>query len=247
MNDASKGPLLAIDTSTATGSVAIGNGDRLLVEIVLGITGRHSTALMPAVDAALRWAGATPRQLRGVVVSGGPGSFTGLRIGAATAKGIVHALRLPLWSFSGLLVAAASVAAPGPGAPQTICALFDARRRTVFSGVYRFRTSGHETSVDSISGPEVTEIDLLMERLRGSETPLFTGDGAHAHREEIVRGLGAAIAPSHLALPRASSLLWLCSLAPGLGLVEDPVAWEPEYLRPSGAERIAAQRQAGEP
>lgn len=245
MNGAPEGPLLAIDTSMSTGSVAVGDGSRVLVEIMIGMLGQHSTALMPAVDAALRWAGVERSELRGVVVSGGPGSFTGLRIGAATAKGIVHALGLPLWSYDGLLVAAASIAAPGPDAPQTVCALFDARRGTVFAAVYRFRTVDGRAAVEPVSGPEVTDLDQLLDRLRGTAPPLFTGDGALVYRDRIARSLGPTIAPAHLALPRASSLLWLASVAPARGFVEDPVAWEPEYLRPAGAERIAAQRASG--
>jgi tRNA threonylcarbamoyladenosine biosynthesis protein TsaB len=137
-----RGPLLAIDTSVAAGSVAVGEGARVLAEVSLGVSGQHSTALMPAVDAAVRWAGLTRAELGGVVVAGGPGSFTGLRIGAATAKGIVATLELPLWAYSGLLGAAAGCALPAPGGTVSVCSLFDARRRDVYAAVYRFEEWG---------------------------------------------------------------------------------------------------------
>jgi tRNA threonylcarbamoyladenosine biosynthesis protein TsaB len=233
------GPLLALDASTGTGSVALGDGERLLAEVVLGVPGQHSTALMPAVDAALRWAGLAPASLTGVVVAGGPGSFTGLRIAAASAKGIVHALGLPLWSYSGLLAAAAgALAARGS---TTVCSLFDARGRDVYAATYRFDDDGGQRSVHVLTGPEALPLDDLLARFDAQDPPAFAGDGALRHQAEIRDRLGAHILPPHLALPRASSLLWLARAAPALGRVEEPATWEPEYVRASGAERIAAR------
>jgi tRNA threonylcarbamoyladenosine biosynthesis protein TsaB len=240
------GPLLALDTSTTAGSVAVGDGRRVLAEVTLGLSGQHSTALMPAVDAAVRWAGLAPADLRGVAVGGGPGSFTGLRIGAATAKGIVATLGLPLWSYSGLLVAAAGCAVARPEADAPVCALFDARRRDVYAACYRFgRGEGGAVRVEEVFGPEALAVDELLDRFRGGPPPLFTGDGALLHAAEIERELGAAIAPPHMALPRAAALLWLVEVAPEAGRVADPAAWEPEYVRAAGAERIAEARRAG--
>lgn len=233
-----EGPVLALETSTSAGSVAVGDGDRLLAEVVLSVAGQHSRALMPAIDAAVRWAGLSPGDLKGVVVGGGPGSFTGLRIGAAAAKGIVHALDLPLWSYSGLLATAAGGAA---GSDRTVCALFDARRRDVYAASYRF-SAGAE-AVEVVSGPEAVTLDELLDRYRVGEPPLFTGEAALLYREEIRRVLRASVVPTHLAVPRASSLLWLAGAVPETGRVKDPGTWEPEYVRASGAERIAAQRE----
>lgn len=104
-------PFLAIDTSTALGSVAVGRGDRLLAEVVVGVSVRHSEALLPAIDFTLRSAGLEPADLGGVVVGGGPGSFTGVRVAGATAKGLVRVLGVPLYAYSGLLALAAGVGA----------------------------------------------------------------------------------------------------------------------------------------
>jgi tRNA threonylcarbamoyladenosine biosynthesis protein TsaB len=238
-----EGPLLALDTSTSAGSVAVGDGGRVLCEITLGISGQHSTALMPAVDAAVRWAGLTPRDLRGVVVGGGPGSFTGLRIGAATAKGIVSTLGVPMWAYSGLLGAAAGCAVGGAEG-AVVCALFDARRRDVYAACYAFPDADGESTVEEVWGVEALPLEQVLERVRGRGPVVFTGDGALQHAEEIRREASATVAPPHLALPRASSLLWLAARAPALGAVADPAGWEPEYVRASGAERIAADRGA---
>jgi tRNA threonylcarbamoyladenosine biosynthesis protein TsaB len=230
------GPVLALDTSTSMGSVAVGDGDALLAETVLRVGAGHSQALLPAMDRALRSAGLTPADLRAVVVAGGPGSFTGVRIGAATAKGIVHALGIPLHAYSGLLAAAAGCW----GAGRPVCALFDARRRDVYAACYRFGAG-----VEEVFPPEALTLDALLEHLRG-EPVLFTGEAAVLHREEIERERGRSVVPAHLAVPRASALLALLREAPELGRVEDPAQWEPEYVRASGAERIAAAATGGE-
>src|SRR5262245_22327989 len=94
---------LALDTSTATGSAALGRDGNLLAEIVLGNGTRQSTQLLPAIDYLMGVLDAQPTDLDRVVVGGGPGSFTGLRISAATAKGLVAALGLELLAYSGLL------------------------------------------------------------------------------------------------------------------------------------------------
>jgi tRNA threonylcarbamoyladenosine biosynthesis protein TsaB len=251
-----EGPLLAIDTSTTAGSVAVGDGDRLLAEVTLGVAGQHSTALMPAIDATVRWAGLARRDLRGVVVAGGPGSFTGLRIGAATAKGIVATLGVPLWSYSGLLATAAGCAMVSAAGDPLVCAMFDARRRDVYAACYRFRRAesgtrreggGRTTAflpvVQTVMEPAAMSLDEVLERYGAGTVPLFTGEAAVIHADEIEQRLGAHTVPSHLVIPRASSLLWLTRAAPAMGWIDEPAGWEPDYLRASGAERIAAARK----
>lgn len=228
-----EGPVLALDTSTETGSVAVGRGARLLAELVLSVGPGHSAALMPAVDQALRTAGLAPRELAAVVVAGGPGSFTGVRIAAAAAKGIVAALGIPLFAYSGLLAAAAA----HWGAAQPVCALFDARRRDVYAGCWRFGADGAE----EVLAPAAMTVDEVVARFRGQAPPLFTGDAAALHGEELARELpGCAVVPPLLATSRGAALLHLARALPGAGHVRDAAAWEPEYLRSSGAERTAA-------
>lgn len=233
------GPILALDSSTSTGSAAVGDATGVFAEVVRSVAAGHSSALLPAVEEVLASAGLRPGDLAAVVVGGGPGSFTGLRIAAATAKGMLRALGVPLYSYSGLLATAVSAWS----APGRVCALFDARRRDVFAACYRF---GGEVPVEVEMGPEAISLDQLIERYRGGEPPLFVGEGAVLHREELRAVLGARVGPPHLGLPRASALVWLAATLPGLGEVADPADWEPDYLRASGAERIAA-RAAGAP
>lgn len=223
-------PLLALDTSTPVGGVAVGTAERLLAEVVLGAGTRHAGELMPAVDFALERAGLAPAALAGVVVAGGPGSFTGIRIAGATAKGLVRALGVPLFSYSGLLALAAGAAVD----ERPVCALFDARRGEVYAACYAFPELA---GVEEILAPGPRRVDEVLDAL-ADFSPLYVGDGARLHASRI-RERGARLAPPHLSIPRASSLLWLAEIEPA-GRVAEPAEWEPAYLRPSGAERIAA-------
>lgn len=225
---ASTAPFLAIDTSSPVGSVAVGRGDRLLAEVVMGVRVRHAEALLPAIDFALSRAALAPSDLGGVVVAGGPGSFTGVRIAGAAAKGLVRALGVPLYAYSGLLALAAGAAA----ADRPVCALFDARREEVYAAAYDF-TGG---APRELLGPAARAVDSVVDAL-AELRPLYVGDGALKHRERLEQ-TGGRVAPALLAVPRAASLLWLVDADPS-GLVNDVAAWEPAYLRPSGAERVA--------
>jgi tRNA threonylcarbamoyladenosine biosynthesis protein TsaB len=230
---ASTGPVLALDSSTRGGSVAVGVGGRVVAERVLPSEAGASSLLMPAVDEAMRAAEVGPRDLAAVVVSGGPGSFTGLRIAAATAKAIVRACGIPLFAYSGLLAAAAGLR----NERRPIAALFDARNREVFAGCWRFDGDG----VHAVMAPAILRIDDVIDRL-SDDSPLFTGDGAALHVAELEAAFGAGSARAEADESPAAGLLWLASAVPEMGRVSAPAAWEPEYLRASGAERIAAAR-----
>jgi tRNA threonylcarbamoyl adenosine modification protein YeaZ len=190
---------------------------------------------MPAVDEAVRAAGLAPRDLSAVVVGGGPGSFTGLRIAAATAKALARALGVPLFAYSGLMAAAATLRHAG----RPVAALFDARNREVFAGCWRFRDDG----ADEILAPAILTLDDTVDRLT-SHAPLLTGDGATAHADTLRAAFGAEAVVARADESPAAGLLWLARTVPALGRVDRPAAWEPEYLRASGAERIAAARGA---
>lgn len=240
----SQGPILALDSSTSLGSVAVGDADGIYGEVTRNVAGGHSAALLPAVAQVMEAAGLRPRDLGGVVVGAGPGSFTGLRVAAATAKGMLQALDLPFFAYSGLLATAASAwAAPGP-----VCALFDARRRDVYAACYRFGgragvDEGGADAVEVVFPATALAIEEVVERFAGAEMPLFVGEGALLHRE-LLESQGARVGPAQLAGPRAAALIWLAVNAPELGKVEDRTAWEPNYVRAAGAVRIAAKAAA---
>ncbi|HET7276327.1 MAG TPA: hypothetical protein VFI91_14250, partial [Longimicrobiaceae bacterium] len=143
-------------------------------------------------------------------------------------------LGVPLYSYSGLLVSAGGAWA----ADRLVCALFDARRRDVYAACYRFGKG----EVEVVMGACALSLDEVVGRFEGDEVPVFTGEGAVLHAAELQERLGAMVVPSLLSAPRAAVLLWLVNAEPELGLVADAAAWEPDYVRASGAERIAAQK-----
>jgi tRNA threonylcarbamoyladenosine biosynthesis protein TsaB len=239
---------VAVETATPVGTVAVGRAGVVLAEVALGVQTRHAEAILPALDAALALAGEDRSAIDEVVVGGGPGSFTGVRVAAATAKGLVAALDRPLIAYSSLLALAAGVPFDGP-----VCALFDARRGEVYAGCWRVDEDGLATVVPPMVGPVAAvlgavgggvagavagagpEAGALADELAGT---LFVGDGALRYRDLLVAaGARAARVP---AFPRASALLWLAEHHPSGARVADAAGWEPEYVRESSAERGVA-------
>lgn len=226
--------VLAIDSSTRDAYVAVEVDGTLAAEEAVTARANASSALLPAVDRALREAGLAPGGVSAVVVGGGPGSFTGLRIAAATAKGVVRALGVPLYAYSGLLAAAAA----HRDGDRAVCALFDARNREVFAGCWRFGPGVRE-----VLGVTAASIDEVVERLRG-ESVRFVGEGAALHRALLRDAFGVEAVAGEERSP-AGGLLWLARTVPELGRVANAAAWEPDYVRAAGVERIAAARGGG--
>jgi tRNA threonylcarbamoyladenosine biosynthesis protein TsaB len=218
--------LLAFDTATRLASIAVGTATSVAAEVTLGVTSRHSQNLLPAIDWALRQAGVTKDDITGIVIGAGPGSFTGVRIAAATAKGLVHALGVPLYAHSTLLAIASTAAQR----EQPVCAVLDARRGEVYAACYRFPGLG---APETLLAPSATTVENLLRDVAGLR-PLFVGEGALRYRAEFEPW--GAVAPPHLGLPRAAALLWLSGAA-GTPPVENAARWEPSYLRESGAHR----------
>ena len=217
--------MLALETSTRLGSVAVGGEGRVLAESVLSVRATYSETVLDEASRLLDRAGVRAADLGGVVVGSGPGSFTGVRIAAALAKGLSFANDLPLYAYSSLRVVAASI---GDG---RVCAVFDARRAEVYAAAF---ADGAEAGCTL--GPTVLAIDELLDGMDPVAGWAFAGDGALVHRDAIEER-GGRVLPAHLGVPRASALLWLAETVPDDGIVGDRGLWEPEYVRASGAER----------
>jgi tRNA threonylcarbamoyladenosine biosynthesis protein TsaB len=217
--------MLALETSTRLGSVAVGGNGRVLAESVLSVRATFSETVLDEASRLLDRAEVRAADLDGVVVGAGPGSFTGVRIAAALAKGLCFANDLPLYAYSSLRGVAASVG----DAP--VCAVFDARREEVYAAAF-----GQGAAADATLGPLVLDIADLLDRLEPAGDWVFAGDGALAHHD-VIEERGGRVLPAHLGVPRASALLWLAEVAPLAGRVRDRGLWEPEYVRASGAER----------
>lgn len=214
---------LAVETSTSSGCVAIWK-DGLAYEETQGISGVHSERVLPSIARAMDVVGVRPDEITSLIVGGGPGSFTGVRIAASLAKGWVGARETPLFTYSSLLAVAA-----GAGGDRALCAMFDARREEVYAACYTIGVNGYTTDID----PGAWEVRRLLNEIanRGLD-PLFAGDGATRNRAMIADAFGPErVLPEHLGFPRAASLLWLRAVAPEAGRVERPGEWTPLYVR----------------
>jgi tRNA threonylcarbamoyladenosine biosynthesis protein TsaB len=238
------GVYLALETSGAIGSVAVSFGRELIARELLFRAQEQSRRILPAIESTLQRAGVRMDRVSGVVVGAGPGSFTGVRIAAATAKGLVHALDVPLWSASSLAAAALTdrvlprvggtegwwqdVAAWSDGSERHV--LFDARGERLYAAGYAVAADG--TLVTKVPPRATTLGDLLAE---ATGDVVWVGDGAVRHRTRLEAAGGRLLGPP-AGLPTADALLHM--LAHGdAEWVAEPAGWEPLYLKPSNAER----------
>ena len=219
---------LALETSTRLGSIALGDGDRLISECALAVRATHSETVLDEVARMLDRARVDPGGIERVVIGAGPGSFTGVRIAAALAKGWCHAREVPLYAYSSLRAVAASAGR------ERVCALFDARRGEVYGAAYA--GGGLE---GPRFGPAASGIDAWLDGLDDVGGWAFAGEGAIRQRGAI-EARGGVVLPAFLGVPRAAALLWLGERLPG-GRVDDITRWEPGYVRSSGAERHAGR------
>lgn len=213
---------LALDTATPFGSVAVGTSGGVIAEVSVGPR-RHAAATLPAAAEVLRLAGAGFADLEGIVLADGPGSFTGLRIGFATAKGILHEHPAISLRLAPSLLALAWGARPFAGGP--VAALYDALRGDVFAAVYAFGEGTLETRLAPCLAPPA-------ELVRTVPPPVIAvGDGAVVHSALMEAWTGRPPVGPPAGVPHAGSLLALLDLPGATTPVEHPEAVEPTYGR----------------
>ena len=213
--------LLAVETSTLAGGVALLDGDRLIGEYLLDVRLTHSERLMPAIDRLLGGAGWKPAVLEGLAVAVGPGSFTGLRIGLSAVKGLAWALGIPVAAVPTLDAMAASL----PFAAQPVCPVLDARKGEVYCSLYRWDGAGMRREWDYLA---ITPESLA---LRLTEPTILLGDGATS-----IAARHARLAPPHRRTPSAAAVGVLGLARFRAGEVVSATELVPFYLRPSEAE-----------
>ncbi|MFV0528483.1 MAG: tRNA (adenosine(37)-N6)-threonylcarbamoyltransferase complex dimerization subunit type 1 TsaB [Lachnospiraceae bacterium] len=229
--------LVAIDSSGMVASVAILEEDQLLAEYTIHHKKTHSQTLLPMLDEIVGMVELEMNTIDAIAVAAGPGSFTGLRIGAATAKGLGLALQKPLLKVSTL----AGLAGNLYQTQGLVCPVMDARRRQVYTGLYRWQEGGLLTVEEDTAIPAAE----LVEKINGyHETVTFVGDGIPVLSELLQESLEVpyAIAPAHLNRQRASSIGVLGMKLLRAGKVCTAEEFAPEYLRVPQAERERLQR-----
>ena len=221
--------ILAIESATSHGSVALLSGGDLLGEILLPRGRQLSETYLDSIDRLLRESGLVPEEVGHVAVSSGPGSFTGLRVGMAAAKGFCFGWGTPIVPVPTLH--ALAIRFPREG--TTICPVLDARRKEVYAGLYRWE--------GGVCFRTVPDAALPPEDLPGilpGGTILFCGDGISPYRRMICDRLGARalFPPPGEEFPRAAAVGLLAERMLTEGAAEDPRSVVPAYLRPSEAE-----------
>ena len=226
--------ILGFETSTGVCSVALADSERILAEYTLESGVFHSERLLPMAERILSDAQVGLSELDGVAVSSGPGSFTGLRIGMSTAKGLCMALKLPLLAVPTLQGLAWSALSDG----MVVSAMLDARRGEVYAGAYRMDGGVPVVLIEDQAGPVQTILAQLPRPV------LFTGDGACVYRAQILEHLGqdACFCPSERNRPSAGAVAVLGLDRLVRGDVADPAVIEPTYVRRSQAERVREAR-----
>ncbi|MGD9020078.1 MAG: tRNA (adenosine(37)-N6)-threonylcarbamoyltransferase complex dimerization subunit type 1 TsaB [Desulfuromonadales bacterium] len=220
--------LLTIQTASPAGSIALTAGDRLLAEFNLDVRKTPTEWLLQSIEGLLDKTNIKQTDLDGIAVVHGPGSFTGLRVGLATAKGLSLATGCPLLGISSLQCVAMQL--PFAGLP--VCVMLDARKQEVYTAIYRWEAGGPQPiSAETVIGPE-----QWLAKISG-ET-LFAGNGAQVYRTLIVRKMGdrAHFAPAFVNLPRAAGAAALAGREWAAGRTFTADQLMPNYLRPSEAE-----------
>lgn len=231
--------ILGLDSSGIVASVAIVEDDVLIAEYTVNYKKTHSQTLLPMLDEIAKMTELDLNSIDAIVVAAGPGSFTGLRIGSATAKGLGLALKKPLIAIptvEGLAYNLYDISG-------LICPIMDARRKQVYTGIYRFTDHQLKVVEDQMAVPMETVIEKLNQY---GEAVTFLGDGVSVFHELIAEKMTVpySFAPAHVNKQRAAAVAALGEIYYRQGKTETAMEHVPDYLRVSQAERERAAREA---
>lgn len=231
--------ILGLDSSGIVASVAIVEDDVLIAEYTVNYKKTHSQTLLPMLDEIAKMTEFDLNSIDAIAVAAGPGSFTGLRIGSATAKGLGLALKKPLIAIptvEGLAYNLYDISG-------LICPIMDARRKQVYTGIYRFTDHQLKVVEDQMAVPMETVIEKLNQY---GETVTFLGDGVPVFHELIAEKMTVpySFAPAHVNKQRAAAVATLGEIYYRQGKTETAMEHVPDYLRVSQAERERAEREA---
>lgn len=237
--------ILALDSSGLVASVAIVEGDaaedKTIAEYTVNYKKTHSQTLLPMLDEIVNITGLELASVDAIAAAGGPGSFTGLRIGAATAKGLGLALHKPLIHVPTLHGLAYNLC----GTDSIVCPIMDARRGQVYAGIYKFDGNDLIVLEDQMA---VSMEELGKKLCVYSGKIIFLGDGVpvfkHALTERIMAGKSIGFAPLNLNRQRAASVGALALRYYRKGETQSAAGYKPDYLRVSQAERERQEKEA---
>ncbi|MCH5268410.1 MAG: tRNA (adenosine(37)-N6)-threonylcarbamoyltransferase complex dimerization subunit type 1 TsaB [Lachnospiraceae bacterium] len=224
--------ILGIDSSGLVASAAVLSEGSIVAEFTVNNKQTHSQTLLPMIEQVINMSGISLEELDAIAVASGPGSFTGLRIGASTAKGLGLALEKPIIPVPTLEGLAYRLA----GMDGVVCPLMDARRNQVYTGI--FRVQDHRLQV--VSEQKAVDIHEMIQELNElGEKVTLLGDGVPVQRETLQEELTVPWqeAPVHLSRQSAAAVVALAAIYWKEGKIETADEHRPEYLRKSQAER----------
>lgn len=228
--------ILALDSSGLVAGVALTEDDTLVAEYSTNYKKTHSQTLLPMLDEIRKMVELDLHSIDVIAVSAGPGSFTGLRIGSATAKGLGLALGVPLAAVPTVDALAMNLY----GCEKLICPMMDARRSQVYTGLYTFEKKEEGYGLCAQLPQCALPVQELAERINalGREV-IFLGDGVPVYREMLAQLLTVpySFAPASCSRQRAASVAVLGGVYAKEGKLVSADAFAPEYLRMSQAER----------
>ena len=234
--------ILALDSSGLTASVALMENDNLIAEYTIQYKKTHSQTLLPMMDEIRRMVELDLDTVDAIAVAAGPGSFTGLRIGSATAKGLAFAMEKPIVPVPTL----EGLAYQMYGTDAVVCPIMDARRDQVYTGVYEFVEKADGYDMNVIKGQRAVSFDEIAQELNGiGRKTVFVGDGIPVFRErmqEILR-VPYSLAPGHRNRQSAACIAALGMVYYAQGRIVSGAEHVPEYLRLSQAERERREKQ----
>lgn len=224
--------ILSIDTTVVAGSVALSEGARLVVQEQQRVAGTHSERLISSIDHMLSLAGWRKEEIEAIAVAIGPGSFTGLRIGLAAAKGMAMGLGIPVAGVSSL----ESLAQNGAGFEGTVVPLIDAKRGELFAAAWAVAASSRMKRLIGEFAAAPDQVIRTLKSIKGDL--LLVGDGALAYEQALKKGLGrrAHVAQGAMAVAQAVNLAILAIPRLSRGRGDDLAALVPDYVRLSDAE-----------
>ena len=230
--------ILGIESSSLVASVAIWEDGVITAEYTVNFKKTHSQTLLPMIDEIFRMTEQDKSSIDTIAIAAGPGSFTGLRIGSATAKGLGLAWNVPLISVPTL----DAMAYQCFDTVSTICPIMDARRNQVYNGMYEWESGEFIVKTPS----RAVDMDQVIAEVNELGGPvIFLGDGVPAQMKNIYAKVQVPfyLAPAHLNRQRGAAVAALGAQMYADGIYEPAEAHAPEYLRASQAERVRGEKQ----
>ncbi len=234
--------ILGVDSSGNVASVALVQDDIMVAEYSVNYKKTHSQTLLPMLDEIVKMAEIDLQDIDAIAVAAGPGSFTGLRIGSATVKGLGLALDKPIISVPTCHALAYNMCMSGA---KIICPIMDARRNQVYTGIYKFEAGNMQV----VENQDAIDISDLIDKLNDIGAPvIFTGDGVPVFKTTIDEKLICehSYAPAHLNRQRAGAVATLGMRYYAQGVYDDAAEHKPVYLRKSQAEREREEKMSGQ-